>query len=395
VKFNLDRNRGDARSNFKVDLSSIEAVDATGPTTVTIKLKMSDRSLPLILSDRVGMMISPAAIKAGGGSVDRTPVGAGPWKFVRWDDNAVVLYERNPTYWRQGIPKIDRLEIKVIPEVSTGVRSVIAGENDIVVAVPAIQKPLLDRSRKVMVFANPSLYLFMVYLDFSRPPLNDLRIRQAISLAIDRDVLNKVTLGGLGQPATTLFPKEHWAHDPALAKILAYDPDRAKALLKEAGSPMVTFTGVAFSDQASVQRLEVLLEMWRRVGINPKFQNMTVPEGSQTFFFNRKVDSLLAAIPARPDVSIAPYTIFAKGSPYNGGHQEIPGMEAALAATRTGATPAARKLALSQVQRIALEQAVFVPLAFDVSIIALSNKFQGFQPNLLDLPRFDEVAAAG
>ncbi|TXL74425.1 peptide ABC transporter [Vineibacter terrae] len=395
VKFNLDRNRSDPKSNIKVDLAGVESVEATGPTTVTIKLKQADQSLPLILSDRAGMMASPTAIKAGGGSIDRVPVGAGPWKFARWDDNALVAYERNPTYWRKGIPKVDRLEMKVIPEVSTGVRSVIAGENDVVVAVPAIQKPLLDRSGKVKVFTTPSLYLYMIYLDFSKPPLNDVRVRRAINLAIDREVYSKVTMGGLGQPATTLFPKEYWAHDPALANIITYDPDKAKALLKEAGSPSVTFTGVAYTDQAAVQRQEVLMEMWRRVGINPKIHNASVPEASQAFFFNRTVNSMLAAITARPDPSMAPYTIFGKDSPYNGGHQEIPGMEAALAASRVGATPAARKEALSKVQRIALEQAVFVPLAFDVSIIALSNKYAGFQPNLLGRPRYEEIAAAG
>jgi len=395
VKFNLDRNRSDARSNIKVDLASIDSVEATGPTTVTIKLKMSDRSLPLVLSDRAGMMVSTTAIKAGGGNVDRAPVGAGPWKFVKWDDNAIVVYERNPGYWRQGIPKVDRLEMKVIPEVSTGVRSVLAGDNDAVVSVPAIQKLVLDRSNKVKVFSNPALYLYMIYLDFSKPPMSDLRVRQALNLAIDREAYSKVTTAGLGQPGTTLFPREYWAHDPSLTRIITYDPDKAKALLKEAGNPTLTFTGVAFSDQASVQRQEVLMEMWRRVGFAPKIQNMTVPEASQAFFFERKFDCFLAAITARPDPSMVPYTLFAKGSTYNGGRQEIPGMEDALAASRSGTTQEARKTALSTVQRIALEQAVFVPLVFDVNIVALSTRFQGFQPNLMGRPRFEEVGVAG
>src|SRR5262249_46787782 len=163
VKFNFERNRQDARSNIKVDLASVDQVETNGPTTVILKLKAPDRSLPLILSDRAGMMVSPAAVKAGKGAVDRTPVGAGPWKFVKWDDNAIVAYEWNRNHWDKAIPKIDRLDMRIIPEVSTGVRSVMAGENDVVVAVPPAQKVVLERSGKAAVYTDPSLYLHMVY----------------------------------------------------------------------------------------------------------------------------------------------------------------------------------------------------------------------------------------
>ena len=173
------------------------------------------------------------------------------------------------------------------------------------------------------------------------------------------------------------------------------NPAKAKALLKDAGTPEVTFTGIAYSDQAAIQKQEVLLEMWRKVGFKPKFRTASVAEASSAFFFQRQVDMFVAAITPRPDPSMAPYTIFGKSSPYNGGRQEIPGMEAALAASRTGATPAERKLGLSRVQRIALEQAVFVPLMFDASVIAVAKKFTGFEPNLMARPRYERVAAAG
>jgi len=272
---------------------------------------------------------------------------------------------------------------------------VMAGENDIVVAVPPIQKALLDRSPKLQVYSNPSLYLHMIYLDFSKAPFSDLRVRKALNLAIDRTAFSKLTMAGLAEPATTLFPKTFWAHDASLANLLAYDPAKAKALLKDAGTPEVTFTGIAYSDQAAIQKQEVLLEMWRKVGFKPKFRTASVAEASSAFFFQRQVDMFVAAITPRPDPSMAPYTIFGKSSPYNGGRQEIPGMEAALAASRTGATPAERKLGLSRVQRIALEQAVFVPLMFDASVIAVAKKFTGFEPNLMARPRYERVAAAG
>jgi peptide/nickel transport system permease protein/peptide/nickel transport system substrate-binding protein len=130
VKFNLDRNRGDARSNIKSDLANIDTVEVTGPLQVTIKLKSADTALPAILSDRAGMMVSPANIKALGDDTNRKPVGAGPWKFVSWADNENVIVTRNETYWRDGRPKLDGIEFRIIPEAATALRSVAAGEQD-------------------------------------------------------------------------------------------------------------------------------------------------------------------------------------------------------------------------------------------------------------------------
>lgn len=392
VKFNLDRSRTDEKSNIKVDLASVASVETSGPTTVIIKLKSPDRSLPLVLTDRAGMMASPKAIQAGGGSVDRAPVGAGPWKFVKWDNNALVAYEQFPEYWNKGQPKTPRLNLRIITEVATGVRSVVAGENDMVLNVPPMQRAVLQRNSKLDVSSEPSLYLHMVYMDFSRPPFNELRVRQAMNLAMNRETFNKATLAGLGEPASTCYPKEYWPFDQAAADMLAYDPDKARFLLKEAGMPKVEFTAIGYADQAAVQRQEVLMEMWRKVGINAKLRAATVAEASNAFFFQRSVDSFIAAITARPDPSMVPYIIFGKTSPYNGGRQEIPGMEAALAESRVGATQELRKAALAKVQRIAAEQAVYIPLAFDPNVVAMNKKVEGFTPNLLGRPRFETVS---
>ncbi|MFO1080030.1 MAG: ABC transporter substrate-binding protein [Reyranellaceae bacterium] len=394
VKFNLDRNRQDQRSNIKVDLSSVDTVETSGPTTVVVKLKASDRSLPLILSDRAGMMVSPAAVKASAnGTLDRNPVGAGPWKYVKWEDNTIVSYAANPAYWDKAIPKIDKIDMRIIPEVATGVRAMMAGEADMVVAVPPVQRTVLERSGKATVYVNPSLYLHMVYLDYSRPPLNDVRVRRALNLAVDRNAFNAAAMAGLGEPATAVFPKDYWPYDPALAGLLAYDPDKARALIKEVGAE-VTVTGFTYSDQAAVQRGELLVEMWSKVGIKAKMRGAAVAEASASFFGQRTTDMFLAALTSRPDPSMGCYILFNKDSFYNGGHQEIPGMEAALAESRAGATQELRKAALSKVQRIACEQAVFLPLVFDASVIGVSKKFTGFQPNIFGRPRYETLAPA-
>lgn len=130
------------------------------------------------------------------------------------------------------------------------------------------------------------------------------------------------------------------------------------------------------------------------MGFRPRFRSATVADAANAYFFQRQTDVFLAAITPRPDPSMVAYTIFGKSSPYNGGRQEIPEMEEALSASRVGASQDERKLGLSRVQRIACEQAVFVPLAFDVNIAAMNKSLTGFQPNLMGRPRYERVGPA-
>jgi ABC-type transport system substrate-binding protein len=125
VKFNLERNRSDPRSSIKADLITVESIEVSGPMAVTMKLKQPDSALPLILSDRAGMMASPKAVMELGKDHDRKPVGTGPYKCTGWNDNEKVVYARNDKYWKPGQPLLDGMEFAVIAETNTGLRSTI------------------------------------------------------------------------------------------------------------------------------------------------------------------------------------------------------------------------------------------------------------------------------
>ena len=140
MKFNLERNRSDQRSSIKADSARSQAVEVSGPQQVTLKLSQPDSALPLILSDRAGMMCSPKAVKELGKDHDRKPVGTGPWKFVSWNDNEKVVYTRNDKYWQAGQPLLDGIEMNIIAETNTGLRSVVAGQNDFVYFLAPQQK---------------------------------------------------------------------------------------------------------------------------------------------------------------------------------------------------------------------------------------------------------------
>lgn len=393
VKFNLDRNRGDQRSNIKSDLATVGSIDVTGPNEVTLRLKQADTALPLILSDRAGMMCSPKAVQELGKEHDRKAVGAGPWKLVAWNDNEKVVLTRHDKYWREGRPYLDGIEMSIITEINTGLRSVVAGQNDFVYFLSPQQKAIIDRAKNLTAVSGPTLYCVQMYFNFGRAPLNDRRVRLAFNHAIDREAFSKATMGGLAEPATTALPTAHWAFDKTLANYYAYDPDKSRKLLAEAGhKDGVDVACLGYSDQRSVQRQEVLIEQLRKGGFRARFTTGSIPEMSAQYFTERKTDILLAAWTGRPDPSLTFQLMFSKESYYNAGRIEVsPALTAAMLESRASEDLEMRKKAFARVQKIVLEEALVCPLVFQYELNAHTAKVKGYKPNLLGKPKFEDV----
>ena len=283
--------------------------------------------------------------------------------------------------------------MNVIPEINTALRAVVANQNDFVYFLSPQQKQLVDRAKNLTAVSGPTLYCVIVFLNFARPPLNDLRVRQALNYAIDRESFAKATMAGLSEVATTVLPKAHWAYDPALENFYKYDPDKAKALLAEAGhKDGLELHLIGYTDQRQQQRQEVLQEQLRKVGIKLRFSTFNIPEGSAAFFSKAEGNGLLSQWTGRPDPSLTFTLLYGKGSYFNSGREEATSeITAALAASRASADIEDRKKAFSVLQRQVLEQALSVPLLFQFELDAHNTKVKGFKPNLLGKPRFDGV----
>jgi peptide/nickel transport system substrate-binding protein len=395
VKFNLERNKSDPKSNIKADLATMASVEVTGPMQLTLKLNTPDAALPGILSDRAGMMVSPTALKASAaGNVTRTPVGAGAYAFVSWADGERIVIKRNEKYWKANRPYPDGIEFAIIPELTTGARSVTAGQNDLIYQLPPRQKAILERSKNLKVVNGPTLYVFQIFLNWAKPPFDDVRVRKAFNLAIDRESFVKAALAGLAEPAYMNLPKSHWAYDKSVADLNPYDPDRARKLLAEAGFKEGTgIEIVGYSDQDSVQRQEILIEQFRKAGMNVHFVNAPVAEASAAFFGAEKRGSgLLAAWTGRPDPSLTYSLMFTKDAYYNGGRAPVPPeLEAAIKQSRASEDIEIRRKAFATVQRLVMENAFVAPLAFQFELVAMNKKVQGYRPNLLGKPKYEDV----
>ncbi|MFT3778438.1 MAG: ABC transporter substrate-binding protein [Ottowia sp.] len=397
VKFNLDRNRQDARSNVKADLVAVESVGVTGPLQVTVKLKAADVTIPAVLSDRAGMMISPKAVKELGNDSDRKPVGTGPWKFVSWADNQKLVVARHEKYWRAGLPHMDGIEFSIITDQATALRTVTAGQNDFAYALSARYKPLIERAKNLTLITAPTLFVYQLYLNWSRGPLSNQKIRQAMNFAIDRQAFINAGMGGLGEVAGMQLPSSHWAHDKGVASMYGYDPERARKLVAEAGlGSSVEITVCGWNDQDSLRRNEIVMEQLGKVGIRCKFTVGTVPEVSGQFFGNeKKFDAALSAWTGRPDPSMTYALMYAKDAYYNAGRADTtPQINALLAESRQKTALEERRQIFAKLQRLVMEQAYSVPLAFQFEVDAAGPKIKGYKPDLLGKPKFIDIAPA-
>jgi peptide/nickel transport system substrate-binding protein/glutathione transport system substrate-binding protein len=395
VKFNLERYKTDPRSNYKADLGAVDQVEVTGPNQVTLHLGKPNAGLPLVLTHRVGCMVSPKSV-AQGGNIDRNPVGTGPFRFVEWQDNASFKLVRNDNYWKPGLPYLDGIEMRIVNELNTALRTVVSGEADVVTNMQPTQKVIADRSPNLVVKVGPSLTFYGAFLNYGRPPLDDLRVRRALNYAIDRDEINKVIALGLGQPSSAILAKEHWAYDPSTANHYTHDIGKANALLAEAGYPDgLEIEAYGWADQTAMKRQELIMGQLAKAGIRIKL-TPTAPQTAMTNFMLEKKGSLLfSPTGGYPDPSQYYDAQFAKDALRNSSKIELPGYRELLDATLDAQDQPARKAAFAKLQRFVIEQAMQLPQFIAPTILIYNPRVQNLSDNLPGTPNFTEVWLQG
>jgi peptide/nickel transport system substrate-binding protein len=226
------------RRGFLGSLQSLEKVDDytvvmhfNNPWPVWQQLLVHNQIIPQHYLDEVGTQ-----------SFVANPIGTGPFKFVSatagYDE---IVMERFDDYYggAQDLPPlepacVEGVVFRTIPEASTRVAALLAGEVDIITEVPSELMQLLEQTSGVQVYSAPSTRPIWMQMNVNSPPFDDVRVRQALNYAIDKELLIETLYNGMGQPlAGVLSPLNNMAH-PDLTPY-PYDPDRALELLAEAG----------------------------------------------------------------------------------------------------------------------------------------------------------------
>jgi peptide/nickel transport system substrate-binding protein len=380
VVYNLDRARTLKTSTILQDLSTIKSVTATSDSQVRIDLNAPNTALPIILSDRAGMMASPTATDAG--NLAKHPVGTGPFVFDHWTPGNELVGKKNPDYWQAGKPYLDQLTFKFITPPDTARNALTDGQVDLSLNNQASDVATLKANPSLTVAVHVSLFVQQCYLNFSKAPFNNADVRMAANLALDRTALAQALTFGAGQPAQQMFPTGYWAHQADLNNAFPYNVDKAKQLLSQAGyGSGVTITGVTTTDPAFGRLNELVQGYFAKVGITMTFQQQPPATATTNFFTNLSPDIYCSAWSGRPDATQTASSLYAPNSFFNAGKYAAPGMADALAASIVGDIDQ-RAQAIKKVTTIAQQQALNIPVAFIPNVDAYSKKVGGYVPSL-------------
>lgn len=167
---------------------------------------------------------------------NRAPVGNGPYRLAAWAANGHWVFEANPDFPESlgGPPRLDRVVWRAVPEASARVTELLTGRAHLITGPPPVQLAELAARPGIRTAARDGGLYAAVAWNARRPPLDDARVRRALTLAIDRHALVEGLRAGYGTVAAGPIGPGHWAHDPSLEP-LPHDPDAARALLAEAG----------------------------------------------------------------------------------------------------------------------------------------------------------------
>lgn len=247
------------------EVSGIKILDRY---TIQITNSVVDSTFPLTFT---GLFIVPRdEAERLGRDFGQRPVGSGPFIFVSWSRDSSVLLKENPSYW-EGRPYISALEFRIIPDPATLQAEFETGRLDfILLEDPTYRRYADDPAWKPYVVEVAELFTRHMGLNTTKPPLNDVRVRQAINYAIDKATTVRTVLQDKAFVATGVFPPSLAASDPTL-RGYEYNPQRARELLAQAGVPTGFEMDLNGSSSPVAGRwLEVLQRYLADVGIRAR-----------------------------------------------------------------------------------------------------------------------------
>jgi peptide/nickel transport system substrate-binding protein len=239
------------------------------------------------------------------------PVGTGPFKFVEYKKGQQVVMERNPDYWKPGLPYFDKLIFSIVPEAATAMVAFERGEVDYV-SVPGSDVARVEKLPGVTVGRSPagaggSFCVQTVILNLEHSPLDKLPVRQALNIAIDRQRMVKQVLFDQGRIARGPMATTSWPFNAALPAF-EYDAAKANQLLDGAGLPKgadgFRFKLTAVMPNTVAKMTEILKENFAQIGVNLELKIVEFNEANQTVFIKRDFDLGYASYCNGPDPEI-------------------------------------------------------------------------------------------
>ena len=369
------------RSNF----DQVESVEVVDDFTVTFKTKAP---FPPLLG-AFAILRSSAIIKQGAleeGNLDNAVVGTGPYKLIQYIPQDVLEYEKFTDYWGAPLPYIDKVSFKILVDEDTRIAALRAGTVDYAF-LTSVGAERVRSDTNITLLEGPRTFLYIFVFNMERAPWSDVRVRQAISMATDRDELIQKALFGAGSvsgPIPTGFGDWYIPEEELRAEWYTPDIEGAKALLAEAGiaegqvldllvtdfggSPFYTGAGVVFKEQMAKIGIDVQIRLVE--------QGVFIQEASPDGNFN--YDMCINAFSPRHDPDGFLWARFFSENPYAVGYSNER-MDEILPEARATIDVAKRKELYTEAQRILLDESPMLWISVDNLIEGISPRLKGYK----------------
>lgn len=268
VVFSLLRLRDDPASAWASNYSNIADVAATGPREVTITLNEPSTPFLATLAMVMAAIVPEEVAGPAGEEFGSDPVGAGAFRLADWRRGEVLALERNPHYWEEGLPILDRVEWHAVVEDNTRILQVQVGELDAALFVPFNRIAELEANPEVQVHLDPSSRTDHIIFNHEVAPLDNPLVRQALAHATDRQAIVDVVTFGKGTVANSFVPMGAQFYNPDNPS-RQFDLEAARALIDEAGTGPLSFElMIQAGDRVEEQIAVMLQQQWQAIGVD-------------------------------------------------------------------------------------------------------------------------------
>lgn len=383
----------DSTSQLASFYNSVATVEATAPDEVTVKLKAPNVQFAFTPAHMAGFVFKKEQLADKNiGTPEALPLGTGAYKLVEFVPTDRVILEARDDYSGPK-PAVKRITFKAIPDRPARLLAMQQGEIDGTFDLAISDIDQWKALGNVDVVAAPSLGVYLLTLDHSAPPFDDIHVRRAVAYSVDRNGLVQALLKGNGEAATALNPPEIWsgvlppdevrAFYATLLPNYAFDLKKAKAELAQSNHPDgfdVTIPA-STADPYMVNILQSVTENLKQIGIRAHIQE----SDNNTWFTNYVTHDklgmqIMAYYPDFADAANYPSLFFSSANAEKGGmngsnfnNREV---DAKLKIANENADPKARADALKKVFTIANEEVAVVPIFWPASAMAINNKYK-------------------
>jgi peptide/nickel transport system substrate-binding protein len=384
VLFNLNRFIADKASPRYTDVEDIAAVVKVNDSQVQIKLKQPFAPLLNALTGDVGMMLSPTAVRKLGTKLGNTPVdvGSGPFVFGEWIKGDHLLLKANPNYWKKDtdgsqLPYLQSIRYRTITDATVMYSNLETDQIQVASNLDPNNVEQIKANSNLTYRQIPSPGFQSLQLNISQPPLNNVHVRRAIALGVNRQEILDHVLKGVGFVAHGPLSPASWAYDKQYSG-LSYDPAKAKAELAQSGLSNVSFTLLFTSgDPTTTQEVQFLQSQLQAIGITMNLKQetfTTVVTDFQTYHYQSVFIGWTGSID--PDGTL--YAMFSSKGGFNYTNYKNPQLDALLNKGRTTPDQAQRIPAYQQAQRLIVEDASRIFLTYRIVAQASSKNVKNY-----------------